>query len=59
MLLHREGVEVNKNDLELLTTLEELNVIIVQYDPENVNNIDETGLFVRLLLRYLCKNDDS
>jgi hypothetical protein len=54
-LLHGEGAEVNKNDPELLTALEELNVIIAQYDPENVNNMDETGLFFRLLLRYLCQ----
>jgi hypothetical protein len=53
MLLHGEGVEVNKNDSKLLATLEEFNVIIVQYDLENVYNMDETGLFFWLLLRYL------
>ena len=45
MLLHREGAEVNKNDMELLAALEELRGIIVQYDPENVYNMDKTGLF--------------
>jgi hypothetical protein len=55
MLLHEEGIEVNKNNLELLIALQELNMIIAQYDPENVNRMDETGLFFRLLLRYLCQ----
>jgi hypothetical protein len=51
MLLHGEGTEVNKNDLELLVALEELYEIIMQYDLENVCNMDETGLFFQLLLR--------
>jgi hypothetical protein len=60
MLLHGEGAEVDKNDLELLSTLEELYSIIAQYDPENVYNMDETGLFFRLLPRYsiLMSNKD-
>jgi hypothetical protein len=45
MLLHGEGVEVDKNDPELLSALEELYSIIAQYDPENVYNMDETGFF--------------
>jgi hypothetical protein len=53
MLLH-EGVEVNNNDLELLAALKELYEIIVEYDLENVYNMDETGLFFQLLPRYLC-----
>jgi hypothetical protein len=53
MLLHGEGVEVNKNDSKLLAALKEFNMIIVQYDLENVYNMDETGLFFSLLLRYL------
>jgi hypothetical protein len=53
MLLHEKGAKVNKNDLELLVALEELYEIIAQYDPENIYNIDETGLFFRLLSRYL------
>jgi hypothetical protein len=60
MLLHGEGVEVDKNDLELLSTLEESYFNIAQYDPENVYNMDETGLFFRLLPRYsiLMSNED-
>ncbi len=60
MLLHGEGAEVDKNDPELLSTLEELYSIIAQYDPENVYNMDETGLFFRLLPRYsiLMPNED-
>jgi hypothetical protein len=52
MLLHGEGAEVNKSDLGLLAALDDLYVIITQYDPENIYNMDETGLFVRLLPRY-------
>ena len=60
MLLHGEGAEVNKNDPELLAALEELEGIIARYDPENVYNMDETGLFFRLLPRYslLMPNED-
>jgi hypothetical protein len=60
MLLHGEGAEVDKNDPELLSTLEELYSIIAQYDPENVYNMDEIGLFFRMLPRYsiLMLNED-
>jgi hypothetical protein len=53
MLLHGKGAKVNNNDLELLVALEELYEIIAQYDPQNIYNIDEIGLFFRLLSRYL------
>jgi hypothetical protein len=53
MLLHIEGAEVNKNDLELLVALEEFYMIIAEYDSKNVYNMDNTGLFFWLLLRYL------
>jgi hypothetical protein len=33
MLLHGEGIEVNKNDPELLAALKEFYGIIAQYDP--------------------------
>jgi hypothetical protein len=60
MLLHGEGTEVNKSDLRLLAALDDLYAIIAQYDPENVYNMDETGLFFRLLPRYslLMPNED-
>jgi len=51
MLLHGEGAEVNKSDL-LMAALSDLHAIIAQYDPENVYNMDETGPFFHLLLRY-------
>jgi hypothetical protein len=52
MLLHGEGAEVNKSDLGLLAALDDLYAIIAQYDPENVYDMDEIGLFFRLLPRY-------
>jgi hypothetical protein len=52
MLLHGKGIEVNKNNLELLAALEEFYKIIAQYDPKNVYNIDKTSLFFQLLLIY-------
>jgi hypothetical protein len=52
MLLHREGAEVNKSNLGLLAALYDFYTIIAQYDPENVYNMDETGLFFCLLPRY-------
>ena len=45
MMLHGEGAEVNRNDLDLLHSLEDLYTIIKQDDAENVYNMDETGLF--------------
>jgi len=60
MLLHGEGIEVDKNYPKLLSALEELYSIIAQYDPENIYNMDETGLFFRLLPKYsiLMPNED-
>ena len=52
MLLHGEGAEVDKNDPNLLHALENLYAIIEEYEPENVYNMDETGLFFRLLPRF-------
>jgi len=59
-MLHGEGAEVNKSDLGLLAALDDLYAIIAQYDPENVYNMDETGLFFHLLPRYslLMPNED-
>jgi hypothetical protein len=60
MMLHGEGVEVNKSDPGLLAALDDLYAIIAQYDPENIYNMDKTGLFFRLLPRYnfLMLDDD-
>jgi hypothetical protein len=60
MLLHRKGTKVNKNDPKLLVALEEFYKIIMQYDPENVYNMDKTSLFFQLLLIYtfLMPNED-
>ncbi len=52
MLFHGEGTEVNKSNPRLLAALYNLYAIIAQYDPENIYNMDETGLFFRLLPRY-------
>ncbi len=60
MLLHGKGIEVNKNNPELLAALEEFYRIITQYDLENVYNMDKTSLFFQLLLIYtlLMPNED-
>jgi hypothetical protein len=60
MLFHEEGAKVNKSDLGLLTVLDDLYLIIAQYDLENVYNMDETNLFFHLLPRYslLMPNED-
>jgi hypothetical protein len=52
MLLHGEGAKVHKFNLGLQAALDNLYAIIAQYDPKNVYNMDETGLFFRLLPRY-------
>jgi len=52
MLLHGEGAEVNKSDPRFLVALDDLYRIITQYDRENVYNMDEGGLFFRLLPKY-------
>ena len=52
LLFHNNGAKVNRDDPNLLEALDELCVIIVQYDPENVYNMDEAALFFELLPRY-------
>lgn len=49
ILLHGE---VDKNDPVLLAQLDTLYDIIKEYDPEQVYNMDETGLFYRQLPQY-------
>ena len=43
---------MNKNDPGLLANLQELYNVIAQYDCENIYNMDETGLFFRMLPKY-------
>ena len=52
ILLHGEGAEVDQEDPKLLAALDDLYATISRYNPENVYNMDETGLFFRLLPRY-------
>jgi hypothetical protein len=60
VLLSGEGAEVNTKDPELLLWLNGLYDIIIKYPAGNVDNMDETGLFFRLLPRYtlLMPNED-
>ena len=60
ILLCGEGAEVDKESPELLSRLNELYDVIRQYPARNVYNMDETGLFFRLLPRYtlLMPNED-
>ena len=43
---------MDKEDPNLLEALDKLYAIISRYDPENVYNMDETGLFFQLLPKY-------
>lgn len=52
VVLHGEGAEVNKSDPVLLEKLNELYNVIVKYDSENIYNMDESGLFYRILPKY-------
>lgn len=52
ILLHGEGGKVDKNDPVLLAQLDTLYDIIKEYDPEQVYNMDETGLFYRQFPQY-------
>ena len=50
--LHGEGAEVDRKNPDLFAALDKLYAIISKYDLENVYNMDETGLFLWLLLKY-------
>ena len=43
---------MDKESPSFLEALDKLYAIISNYDPENVYNMDETGLFFRMLPRY-------
>ena len=51
-VLYGEGGDVDQNDEATLCELRILYDIIAEYDPQNVYNMDETGLFYRLLPQY-------
>jgi hypothetical protein len=52
VLMSGEGAEVNKTDPHLLESLDKLYEIIRKYPPSCVYNMDETGLFHKLLPCY-------
>ena len=52
-LLHGEGAEVDRENPDLVAALDKLYAIIAKYCPENVYNMDKTGLFFRLLPKYI------
>ena len=52
LFLHDEGAEVDRENPDLVAALDKLYAIISKYDLENVHNMDETGLFFRLLPKY-------
>jgi len=60
ILLHGEGGEADKNDPVLLAQLDTLYNVINACDPEQVYNMDETGLFYWQLPWYslLMPNED-
>ncbi|KAF0711709.1 Aste57867_5125 [Aphanomyces stellatus] len=58
-MLHGEGAEVDKNDPSLLHGLRILSNVIATYPPSRVYNMDESGLFYRLLPRYTLLASDE
>jgi hypothetical protein len=50
-MLQGEAGEVDKDNPELLDKLTTLYNVIDNYDPDNVYNMDDTGLFYRVLPR--------
>ena len=60
-LLHGEGGEVDRNDPTILKELEELMNVIDKFEYKNVYNMDETGLFFRMIPRFtlLCPTEDE
>ena len=52
LFFHSEGAEVDRENPDLVAALDKLYAIISKYDLENVHNMDETGLFFRLLPKY-------
>ena len=60
MLMFGEGAEVNKSSPQLLESLYTLCEIMRKYPPSRVYNMNETGLFHRLLYNYslLMPNED-
>ena len=56
ILLYGEEAEIDKESPELLSRLNRLYDVIRQYPAQNVYNMDETGLFFRLLPQYTLKN---
>ena len=51
-LLNGEGGEVDKTDEALLAKLNVLYDTVSKYSPDNIYNMDETGLFYRMLPKY-------
>jgi hypothetical protein len=52
ILLYGEEAEIDKESPESLSRLNRLYDVIRQYPAQNVYNMDETGLFIRLLPQY-------
>ena len=58
MNLFGEGGEVDKSNPVLLENIERLKAEIDKFDTENIYNMDETGLFYRVLPRTTWITDD-
>ena len=58
--LHGEGGEVNKEDPALLEQLNKLYDEIKAYDADRIYNMDETGIFFRMISNYtyILPNED-
>ena len=61
IVLHGEGGEVDKTDPKTLSELKVLYDEISKYEPDCIYNMDETGLFFRILPKYsvLLPDEDA
>ena len=53
LFLHGEGAVVDRENPDLVSVLDKLYALILKYDLENIYNMDETGLFFRLLSKFI------
>ena len=51
LIIEKQPLEINKPDI--IIQIEKVYLLVIKYDPDNVLNINETGLFQKLILDYI------